>query len=237
MCTVSYLPKDNGDFIFTCNRDEDPSRATKVPRVYEIDEAKYVYPKDEIAGGTWLAMADFGRVVCLLNGAYEAHERKLPYRYSRGLVVKKVLEADNPKWVIEALELEGVEPFTLIVLDWSFMPICIELIWDGVKKDIRILSHQAKIWSSSTLYDKPVQQERRKWFKDFLLENTDPSVGDVLRFHKSYNAQYPEKSVFMKRAGVETRSITSIEKRADQLTMTYHDVLTGTTTEVTLPTN
>lgn len=227
MCTVTYLPNNNGDFIFTSNRDEQVDRKALEPAFYEKDGVGFLYPKDEKSGGTWIALSEAERLVCLLNGAYEGHESKGPYAYSRGLVVKEVLEAENAKWAVEDLELDGVEPFTLITIDWSFMPICIELIWDGVKKDIRILSHSSKIWASSTLYDKPIKAERKSWFHDFEKEFPAATQQDILNFHKNEDLGSKENSIRMKRPNIETTSITSIKKEGDNLSMYYLDLLTG----------
>lgn len=227
MCTVTFLPKNNGDFIFTSNRDEQPNRKTLMPEIYTVDGVAYLYPKDEKAGGTWIALSENERLVCLLNGAYENHKANGPYAYSRGLVVKEVLEAENVKWAIEDLELEGVEPFTLIAMDWSFMPICIELIWDGVKKDIRILSNKSKIWSSSTLYDKTIKAERESWFSDFQEKYPEATQENILDFHLNDSLGTSETSIKMKRSLVETISVTSIIKQGDCLEMYYLDTLTG----------
>jgi hypothetical protein len=227
MCTVTYLPKNNGDFIFTSNRDEQPDRKTLGPDFYTKDGVRYLYPKDEKSGGTWIALSENERLVCLLNGAYENHEPNGSYAYSRGLVVKEVLEAENVKWAIEDLELVGVEPFTLIALDSSFMPICIELIWDGVKKDIRILSNTSKIWSSSTLYNKAIKAERESWFVDFEKSNPDPTEQHILDFHLDDSMGTKETSVKMKRASVETISVTSVVKKGASIQMYYLDVITG----------
>ncbi|MEI6864530.1 NRDE family protein [Flavicella sp.] len=227
MCTVTYLPNNNGDFIFTSSRDEQSERKALEPEFYEKNGVRFLYPKDKKFGGTWIAISEDERLVCLLNGAYEAHESKGPYAYSRGLVVQEVLEAENAKWAIEDLVLEGVEPFTLITIDWSFMPICIELIWDGVKKDIRILSNSSKIWSSSTLYDKPTKAVRKTWFQDFEKEFPAATQQDVLSFHKNENLVSKEISIKMKRSDIETTSITSIKKEGNNLSMYYLDLLTG----------
>ncbi|WP_139958905.1 NRDE family protein [Flavicella sediminum] len=227
MCTVTYLPKENGDFIFTSNRDEQASRETLFPEFYKENGVNYLYPKDKKAGGTWIALSEEERLVCLLNGAYENHEAKVSYAYSRGLVVKEVLQAENVKWAIEDLELDGVEPFTLIAIDWSFLTICIELIWDGVKKDIRILSNQSKIWSSSTLYSKPIKAERESWFVDFMTSHPDATQKEILEFHLDDSLGTKETSIKMKRPNVETLSVTSIVKSDAGVTMYYQDVLTG----------
>ena len=227
MCTVTYMPKNNGDFIFTSNRDEQPNRVALSPEIYSKNGVNYLYPKDKKAGGSWIALSEKERLVCLLNGAYEGHVSKEVYAYSRGLVVKKILEAENAKWAIEDIELYGVEPFTLIAVDWSFMPICIELIWDGVKKDIRILSHGSKIWSSSTLYDKKVKAERESWFQDFEVEFPEPEFKEILGFHQNENYGTKDISIKMQRPNIQTTSITSIVKNGGTLSMYYMDGLTG----------
>lgn len=227
MCTVTYFPKNNGDFIFTSNRDEQPSRETLAPEFYNVNGVSYLYPKDVKAGGTWISLSENERLVCLLNGAYENHETKGPFAYSRGLVVKEILEAENVKWAIEDIDLKGVEPFTLIALDWSFLPICIELIWDGVKKDIRILSNKAKIWSSSTLYSKKIKAERESWFTDFQKLHHEITEQNVLEFHSNDTLGTKETSIKMKQSFVETTSITSIVKIGDTVKMYYLDLLSG----------
>ena len=50
MCTVTYLPIGDADFILTSNRDEQPSRKTIEPKEYVEDNVKLTYPKDELAG-------------------------------------------------------------------------------------------------------------------------------------------------------------------------------------------
>ena len=234
MCTVTLVPLEYGDFIFTSNRDEQVGRTALPPQFYTEDGIKLLYPKDKKAGGTWVALSENDRLVCLLNGAYEGHVPTGNYKCSRGIIVKEILKADYVKQAIQDIDLEGVEPFTLITLDWSFLTICIELIWDGVKKDIRVLSQKPKIWSSSTLYSKPIQQERRDWFANFLSENELPTQEAILNFHLNENLGTKETSIKMKRSYVETTSVTSITKIDDFVYMYYQDVLTGETTTVKL---
>ncbi len=95
MCTVTYLPIGNDQFILTSNRDESPMRKTIAPKKYDEQGIALVYPKDELAGGTWIGLSEKNRLVCLLNGGFEIHERKGPYAMSRGLIVRKILSAEN----------------------------------------------------------------------------------------------------------------------------------------------
>lgn len=227
MCTVTFFPKENGDFILTFNRDEQPNRETLPPDFYIENGVKQWYPKDKKAGGTWIAVAETERLVCLINGGWEKHHPTKDYKYSRGLVVKDVLKADEVKWAIEDMPLEGVEPFTMLAVDWSFLPICIELVWDGAQKHINILSHQSKIWSSSTLYNAAMKKEREQWFANFKKEHAFPSQEKILEFHSNDTLGDKERAIKMKRANVETRSITSIEKTQESVTMFHKDLLTG----------
>jgi uncharacterized protein with NRDE domain len=227
MCTVTFLPRENGDFIFTTNRDEAPTRETISPKIYVEDGMKLLYPKDVKAGGTWIALSEEERLVCLLNGGYEKHKHTGDYSRSRGLIVKEALKAENIKWFAEDVDLEGVEPFTLIAIDWSFLTICVQLIWDGKERHIRVLSHQPKIWSSSTLYDSDVRKEREAWFSELLQKDSSPSFDSTIKFHLNDSKGAKESSIKMKRDGVETMSVTSIVKNDFGVVMFYKDLLSG----------
>jgi hypothetical protein len=52
MCTVTYLPLKDNNFILTSNRDETPLRKTIPPKTYVESGVELIYPKDELAGGT-----------------------------------------------------------------------------------------------------------------------------------------------------------------------------------------
>ena len=86
MCTVSFVPTQNGICI-TSNRDEKISRSKAIsPQKTTINNKEITFPKDPQAGGTWFAHDD-KNVIVLLNGAEEKHVSKGNYRKSRGLIV------------------------------------------------------------------------------------------------------------------------------------------------------
>lgn len=86
MCTVIYIPLNDG-FVLTSSRDEKVHRPTLKPKAYLHKNNILVYPKDEIANVTWIAASNKNRIACLLNGAYQNHERKDYYSKSRGQVL------------------------------------------------------------------------------------------------------------------------------------------------------
>jgi uncharacterized protein with NRDE domain len=158
MCTVTYLPLNNGNFILTSNRDETPLRKTLPPKKYEENNVELTYPKDALAGGTWIGTSNKNRLVCLLNGGFEKHQRKLPYKMSRGIIVKNILSVDNAVSYINDFDFDNIEPFTLVLVDWNINLTTYELIWDGSKKHFTKLAQKPKIWSSSTLYTEEMKE-------------------------------------------------------------------------------
>lgn len=225
MCTVTYLPLGGQDFILTSNRDEDPKRKTIAPKEYDEDGVKLIYPKDELAGGTWIGLSDKNRLICLLNGGFEKHKRADSYRLSRGVIVKQLLKVDNPVEIINHFNFEGIEPFTIVLVDWEKNLNAYELVWDGVKKHFQELDSAPKIWSSSTLYTEEVKLLRRDWFADWQRENPVFKQENIIAFHKDETKGNKEISLKMKRPQVETVSFTSVQKTAEKVAVDYIDVI------------
>ncbi len=227
MCTVTFLPLKNNDFILTSNRDEQKSRETFLPKIYVEDEVNLLYPKDKIAGGTWIGTSSKKRLVCILNGGFVNHIKKKNYAKSRGVIAKELLKASNSKEYITQLNLENVEPFTMIVVDWNDIKLHLyELIWDEKQKHFTELEQQPKIWSSSTLYSESSKKNRKKWFQNWQ-NGQDFSTKNILKFH---HLEIGNKSqdVLMKRPYIETVSITSVKKEKEQVEMIYEDIISST---------
>jgi hypothetical protein len=227
MCTVTIIPNEKDNFVLTSNRDEAPSRVSLAPDFYNINNTTLLFPKDEISNGTWIGVSEKNRVVCLLNGAFEKHERKENYRQSRGVVVKDFMLANTLEYIIETYNFEDIEPFTLVLADWNNNLKFFELVWDGKYKYVKQLPLEANIWSSSTLYDNAMKQERLSWFDDFKLEN-DLNTNSLLEFHKTAGKNNKDFGVIMDRGFVKTTSITQISKHDNLLEM-HHENLQNQT--------
>lgn len=220
MCTVTIIPLKNNDFVLTSNRDEAPNRTSITPEFYEVDNTKLLYPKDELAGGTWIGISEKSRVVCILNGGFEWHERKSKYRMSRGVVAKDFMVAENIVETIEMYNFDEIEPFTIVVADWNTNLKIYELVWDGLQKHLTNIPLEPKIWSSSTLYNPAMQKERLEWFQDFKSENKLDSE-NILKFHKTAGKGNINYGVIINRGFVKTTSITQIEKTDSTVEMHY----------------
>lgn len=231
MCTVTFLPLENTDFILTSNRDELKIRETLKPKTYKEDDVEMLFPKDKVAGGTWIGLSSKKRSVCVLNGGYTKHKRKKIYSKSRGLIAKELLKEDRLLPYLEKLDLLGVEPFTLVIVDWNNNELnLVEVVWDEVEKHITKYKNEPKIWSSSSLYTDETKELRKKWFLEWLAENKFTSEA-ILKFHHSEKGD-KEQAILMKRAYVETLSITSVKKTENTIEMVYEDLVNSKKTTV-----
>ncbi|MGB0879245.1 MAG: NRDE family protein [Polaribacter sp.] len=230
MCTVTYLPLGNNDFILTSNRDETPMRKTIPPKTYTENGVALTYPKDELAGGTWIGLSEKNRLVCLLNGGFEKHQRNTYYKMSRGLVVKNILTSDDAVGFVNHFDFIDIEPFTLILVDWNAASLeTYELVWDGSKKHFIKLKQKPHIWSSSTLYTEEMKRFRKEWFAHWLAENEEFHQEKIFRFHQDETLGNSEISPKMKREFLETVSITSFKKEKDSMVIQYLDFVNDTT--------
>ena len=223
MCTVTYIPKQDG-FFFTSNRDEQPTRETISPAYYNEQGVNLFYPKDKIAGGTWIGLSENNRLVCLLNGGFVYHNPLTKYPKSRGVVVKTILMSANLLEVLDNIDLMGVAPFTLIVLDWEEQTKMYELVWCREQKHIRKLDvGESYIWSSSTLYNEEMKADRNLWFKEQILSRLEITQDTVIAFHQNEVLGTLETAPKMKRDKVETISTTQVSKKKDVLGLKYYD--------------
>ncbi|GAA0537520.1 NRDE family protein [Chitinophaga japonensis] len=225
MCTVTFIPTAAGAYL-TSNRDERPDRGQALhPEQYNVNGHMLLYPKDPEAGGTWIALKDNGDAAVLLNGAFIKHLHRPPYRRSRGLVLLDVIAETNPGRQFSAMDLEGIAPFTLVLVQQGRLWEC---RWDGFKKySLALDARRPYIWSSATLYDDWAALERKRWFTDWLQEH-EVSGEHILRFHQYAGNGDARNSLVMNRDNqVRTVSITSVYTGREGLRMQYRDLRSG----------
>ncbi|WP_103071707.1 NRDE family protein [Aquimarina sediminis] len=223
MCTVTIIPTQKNNFILTSNRDEAVNRKTLTPEFYQVNNTRMLFPKDAVAGGTWIGVSDKNTMICLLNGGFEIHERSGAYRQSRGVVVKDLLEAEHLEKAIMSYNYKGIEPFTIVAANWKSNLVFYELVWDGEQRYIRDLEKKTHIWSSSTLYNRKMKDMRKEWFAAYENQNVLTS-DSLLNFHK--NAGIGDKDVDLQidRGFLKTRSITQVVKNEEALSMRYENL-------------
>ncbi|MFA6245377.1 MAG: NRDE family protein [Mucilaginibacter sp.] len=223
MCTVTYIPANDG-FYLTSNRDESINRATAIPpREYEEDNIKLLYPKDVDKNGTWIAAKNNGDAVVLLNGAFIKHTLQPPYRKSRGLVLMDIIKADYPDRFYAAMDLDEIEPFTILLYVSGKL---LECRWDGERKHIAELDKtNPYIWSSATLYDKMAIAKRNSWFNEWRKLSYAKTKEGILHFHRFGGAGDLKDGLVIDREGkMKTMSITNLSVTPFGTTMTYNDL-------------
>jgi uncharacterized protein with NRDE domain len=236
MCTVSFTYKGDKDFILISNRDEAVTRKTMSPKIYSEDNISMIYPKDEVAGGTWVGTSSKNRTLCILNGAFVNHKKKLTYKKSRGIIVKELLKVDDVFSAIESYDFKDIEPFTLLIVDWNSVLKLIELVWDGNKRRINDLPLTSRIWSSSTLYNSEMKMFRKKWFQEYLIQNGSSS-DELLNFHEFYGVGDPMLDLKIDRGLLKTVSISLFEKENERVNVVYKDLVQKNISNLTFDIN
>ncbi len=224
MCTVSFV-KTADKIVITSNRDEKIIRPNAIPpQSYTVNGKNVIYPKDPKAGGTWYAVDENGTVLVLLNGANEKHTVKLPYRKSRGLIVLELIGQESPKDFWSAINLENIEPFTLVLFQNG---VLFQLRWNGIVKEITLLdSNKNHIWSSATLYPQAVREKRANWFYTFMDVTPAVSEMELLHFHRYTEETNQENGLVINRNDeMKTVSITQAVIEKNKVAILHCDLI------------
>lgn len=223
MCTVSFVCS-NRKIIITSNRDEQLVRPAIAPQNYAVNNKNLCFPKDPKAGGTWYAVDENANVLVLLNGAEEKHEWNPPYRRSRGLIVLDLLGSHSAIQSWETIDLDNIEPFTLVLFQDQKL---YQLRWNGKQKETTQLdATQNHIWSSATLYTKPIREQRAQWFTTFLDTKPEVTETEMFQFHRYTETDNHEHGLVINRNNkLKTLSITQSVIEQNKITLRHHDLI------------
>lgn len=212
MCIVSIFSDNQGNFILTHNRDETILRPSSDEiQTREIFNQSFTGPMDFVSGGTWIYHSE-NYVVCILNGAYEKHTHRPPYKMSRGLVILELLKYNSIDEFIDKVNLMEIEPFTMIMLNRISNEKKI-LVWDEIQKHKEDVSDEKLIVrSSSPLYSVEEKELHKKAF-----ENLDNQIPDVI-FQLQDDLKMLENNKF---PTVQTTSITQIAQNNQQIDLKF----------------
>jgi hypothetical protein len=230
MCTVTFLPFNQREFILTSNRDEDVNRISALPvQEYKVNDRTVFFPKDQKANGTWIAYDVKGYTLCLLNGANKPHTPKSNYKKSRGLVLLDFYFYNEPEDFAKLYDFVGIEPFTLILAyscsDTESVKLY-ELKWDGLK--VELITHDSslpQIWSSVTLYSPEIISERKNWFEVWLSKHSSYTTDNILFFHHFGGNGSTDNDLVMNRTSKKTISICCINKSITHTDIIYEDIV------------
>lgn len=228
MCTLTYIPNQNGEHIITSSRDETPEKPAINPQVRYNHPYWLTYPTDIRGGGSWIAYRKKNQqTAVLLNGAFEAHKHQPPYGHSRGLIVLKSFRFLTLQSLANQYTLKNIEPFTLV----RFSPnnSIEELRWDGRTTQITYYNEsKPRIWSSASLYNEQMQQKRADWFYNIFRDTPEPDANIMWEFHHKGGEKLAPKSyqICMSRSKVKTLSIMQIMYNESNIQQRYKNLFT-----------
>src|SRR5690606_11840620 len=111
----------------------------------------------------------------------EKHKHQPPYSRSRGLIVLDIISSASPILHWDAIDSDGVEPFTLVLYQDLKL---YQLRWNEIDKSrIDLDASKNYIWSSSTLYPKEVRELRSEWFYRYMESKHDVTETEMFNFH------------------------------------------------------
>ena len=188
------------------------------------------YPLDVESDGSWIALSDDARAVCLLNGGFIPFIPSPPYRLSRGQVVVDAAVVDEPISFVETYNLEGIAPFTLLIFEKN---IFLETVWDGFKRHIRELPvDKPQLWSSVTLYPPEIRAWRNEIFHQWVSERTKYDRESIMAFHCMKKGDSVNDFIMNREEVVKTLSVTSIQLQKNKGSMLHLDLEKNTREEV-----
>ena len=230
MCTVTFIPVKGSEYILTSSRDEQTTRPPATgPVISQFGSYTLMYPKDLKGGGTWIACDNYGKTVCLFNGAFSAHLPQYPYRHSRGLIVLDFFRFPDIESFLSDYDLDNIEPFTLVIIHNRTL---LEFKWDGERKYLLNQDYTSpRIWSSATLYERKIIKLREQWFNEWINTDKLSKQPDLINFHLEAGDGRKETDVLMERKefALKTVSITSIAVLEYKAHMEYLDLINNIT--------
>ena len=125
MCTLSLLPRPQGGYLLAMTRDERRTRGVALPPSPGTSGGRrYLAPRDADAGGSWIAVDQEGRALCLLNGDVQAPGwQESPGLRSRGELLLDLVACPDVAGLAEELVERAaarrllVRPFQLVAVE------------------------------------------------------------------------------------------------------------------------
>jgi len=232
MCTVTFLPLADG-YLLATNRDERRDRGAALPpSLRRLGGRRVVAPTDADAGGTWVAVDDLGRGLCILNGDRPPARPPPADAPSRGRLGLDLMEEPVRDAALERLERRRADgrlrerPFKLLVLEPGPTPLMHRIDWDGVQLATAETS-EPSLAISSTFEPDAVARVRAEAFVELLERVAAPAdelAAAQRRWHASHTPSRPEGDAYgvcMHRPDARTVSLTAVAVTAGEVSMAY----------------
>lgn len=223
MCTVSFIPRNNG-YLLAMNRDEKLARVKGLlPRLVAVDGHRVLSPA-ESGGGTWIAANDTRAAFALINW-YSVPPAITSASVSRGLVVQAVAAQSAPGEVSRLLAsqpLPRINPFRLIGVFPAQREIH-EWRWDLSALTCHEAPWISQQWISSGYNEPEAQRVRSETFRAALCQKSAGSLEWLRRLHRSHAPGCGPFSICMHRPDAASVSYTEICMSDRRAVMTHYN--------------
>lgn len=219
MCTATWIISKNGYELFF-NRDELKTRLIAAPpKMAAVNRIQYISPADADAGGTWIAVNEFGFAACLLN--YYAQimgGAGLNHMLSRGHIIHLALSSRTADQALERLRQEDLDryrPFSLLLFTPGAWPV--RLRWKG--SGAREIEETPSMPQSSSSFqtDRVVSARKQLYLQRYKASDSST----LLRYHRSHEPEKGPFSVCMHREDAETHSFSHISVNPRRVGFSY----------------
>jgi len=221
MCTVSFIPKDQG-FYLAMNRDEKRSRSIALPpRIVTVAGCRAIFPR-EPNGGTWIAVNDAGVCLALINW-HRIQRNPADEIASRGQVTANLAGAASSNDIADAMmemTLHNLRPFRLITIVPAER-VMTEWRWDLELLTPRRHEWERKHWFSSGFDEITAELERSCICDAAHEEKSRDSLASLRLLHRSHAPERGPFSICMHRADAVTVSYTEVVVSTECVVMRY----------------
>jgi hypothetical protein len=214
MCTVSWLHEEDGLHLL-CNRDEKKSRRPAGgPGIHAHRGVRFIAPRDAERGGTWIAVNEFGLVLCLLNAPGPQATR------TRGRVVWDLAAAtgiEDASERLAAVDMSSTSAFTLAMVELRRPAIVAR--WNGFKLALGPAGHVPL--TSSSFDSQAVCDARLRQFDRIAGAAGRFDAAALHAFHRSHEPEPGAYSTCMHRDDAETVSFSWITVGVSAIHFSY----------------
>jgi hypothetical protein len=194
------------------NRDELRTRAPALPPSHHVLRGvTALLPTDGEAGGSWIAVNDFGHTLALLNRWDDTpHDVPGPF-VSRGLLVRDLAPTAGPSEVYRALggiQLQLYRPFSLVSVAIGEDPRLFE--WNGQILERVTVAEPGLLRASSGSDQAGAERERGALFREAATRPGGLNEGVLWALHRSHLPEKGPLSICMHRYEAVTVSLSLI---------------------------
>lgn len=221
MCTVTWI-QDGDRYSLYCNRDELRTRQpSQPPHHHRSEGTRFLAPTDTEAGGTWIAVNEYGLSLCLLNDYRSTVDGSANAFTSRGHLVRDLIQAADSgalKQLWSQVELHRFRPFKILALTPRQNAFLFS--WNGETPRLEQDAVRPPLCSSS-FDDSGAVRSRTDLLDDFSAKPELEPRKRLLRFHQSHLPARGPYSVCMHRPDAVTVSFTLVEVDPLSVSMAY----------------